>query len=317
MLLVALLATKAFATEFGSPIRIGVLTSSWGSPPGVYGLTDGLTALGYREYEDFVIGVRFTRGDNAALLDAAEAMLRDGVDIIYAIGEEAVKAAQHITTEHPILFTAVSDPVRLGLVDSLARPGRNTTGVTDLNLSLSAKRLSIFKKLVPSLERVFFPYNQNNPYQETVAAYYREVAKRLGVVFLVQKLRTMEEARDTLGALRKEDVDGILAPKAAELNITGFALQAAKKQGIPVVGVGEIYLLQGALATVGGVFYQEGQRLASMIDQIKEGMDAGQIPIETNKEAEIVLNLDVAKRLGISISAEILQRVDRVIPNEM
>src|SRR5256712_11910148 len=103
--LVCMLPGRALALEPGAPVRIGALTVSWGPPPGVVGLIEGLVAMGYRENEDFVIGVRFTRGDMSALSIAAREMVRDGVDIIFCVGDSEAKAAQQATTTHPIVFT--------------------------------------------------------------------------------------------------------------------------------------------------------------------------------------------------------------------
>ena len=129
------------------------------------GLIEGLVALGYRENEDFVIGVRFTRGDSAVLPAVARELVRDGVDILFCVGESEAKAAQQATTTHPIVFSAVGDPVGQGLIQSYARPGGNLTGVSELNLELSAKRLQLFTELLPGLKRVLFPYHANNAHQ--------------------------------------------------------------------------------------------------------------------------------------------------------
>ena len=106
VLLVCLLPGHALALDRGSPVRIGALTVSWGPPPGVVGLIEGLVETGYRENEDFVIGVRFTQGDMSALPAAAREMVRDGVDIIFCVGESEAKAAQQATTTNPIVFAA-------------------------------------------------------------------------------------------------------------------------------------------------------------------------------------------------------------------
>src|SRR5438093_13625553 len=103
-LLVCMLLGPALALEPGSPVRIGALTVSWGPPPGAVGLIEGLVAMGYREDENFVIGVRFTQGVTSALSIAAREMVRAGVDIIFCVGGPEAKAAQQATTTHPIVF---------------------------------------------------------------------------------------------------------------------------------------------------------------------------------------------------------------------
>ena len=136
-------AGAADGREFERPVKIGVLTTSWGAPPPVVGLRDGLVERGYREDVDFTIGVRFTQGSTEALSEAARGLVRGGSDIIVPIGSAAAKAAQEATGEIAIVFVGGSDPVGAGLVESFARPGGNLTGVTLMDDELGGKRLEI------------------------------------------------------------------------------------------------------------------------------------------------------------------------------
>src|SRR4030095_15086095 len=140
------------AAERTKPILIGVLTDSWGPTPGTVGLRDGLIELGYRENQDFVIGVRFTQGDIAALPQAARELVEQGVDILFTINPAPTKAAQIATSRIPIVFYGTGDPIGLGLIKSFAHPGGNITGITDLDLELDSKRLEIFKEMIRSEE---------------------------------------------------------------------------------------------------------------------------------------------------------------------
>src|SRR5713101_4139143 len=155
----ALLIGDASAAERARPIRIGALTEGWGPTSPIIGLRDGLLALGYREPEQFVLGVRFTQGDQAALPAAARALVQYEVDLIFASGIAAAKAAQMTTTRIPIVFAGWGgNPVEMGLIESFDRPGGNITGVSTLDIDLGPKRLEVFRDLVPSLHRVLFPY---------------------------------------------------------------------------------------------------------------------------------------------------------------
>src|SRR5215471_16489970 len=111
-----LLGGTAHAAERAQPFRIGALTESWGPTPGIVGLRDGLLALGYREHEQFVLGVRFTQGDLAALPAAAQELVQYGVDVLFAVDENPTKAAQETTSQIPIVFAGGVEPVREGLV---------------------------------------------------------------------------------------------------------------------------------------------------------------------------------------------------------
>ena len=313
MLLLCLLPGTALAIKHGAPVRIGVLTTSWGPPPVVVGLIEGLGAMGYRENEDFVIGVRFTQGDSSALPAVARELVRDGVDILVCIGESEAKAAQQTTTTHPIVFSGVGDPVGQGLIHSYAQPGGNITGVTDLNVELSAKRLELFKELLPALKRVLFPYNAHNAYQAANFIQYRTAAHRLGLVLVDRPLHTIEEARDALTGIRKEDIDGMLAPRDVDLNIPGFVLEATTKQGIPSMFELAFYLKDGGLASYGPSGFASGRQVARLVDKIIKGINPGEIPVEVEHYFEFTINLKVAKALGITIPPVVLYRADQII----
>jgi len=142
-----------------------------------------------------VIGVRFTQGNPAELAEAARDLVRRGVDIIVtAEGGNTAKAAQAATNRIPIVFMGGSDPVGIGLVQSLARPGGNITGTADLDIELGPKRMEIFRELVPGLKRMLLPYDVTNAYAVAQLPAYREAARRLGLTLVERPLRTEEEA---------------------------------------------------------------------------------------------------------------------------
>jgi putative ABC transport system substrate-binding protein len=235
------------------------------------------------------------------------------VDILFCIGESEAKAAQQATTTHPIVFGGVGEPVGQGLINSYARPGGNITGVTDLNRELSAKRLALFKELLPELKRVLFPYHAHNVYHAAILMQYRVAAHRLGLVLMGQTLRTIEEARDVLAGVRNEDIDGILAPRDVDLNIPGFVLEATTKRGIPSMFEIAFYLNDGGLASYGPSGFATGRQAARLVDKIIKGMNPGEIPVEVDNSFEFTINLKVAKSLGITISPVVLYRADQII----
>jgi putative tryptophan/tyrosine transport system substrate-binding protein len=140
-----LLGGTAHTAEPTRPFRIGALTESWGPTPGILGLRDGLRERGYRMNKDFVIGVRFTQGDVAALPAAARDLVHQGVDILFASSSSAAKAAQIVTSRIPVVFAGGVDAVGEGLVQSFAHPGGNITGVTELDLALAPQTPGAFE----------------------------------------------------------------------------------------------------------------------------------------------------------------------------
>jgi len=308
-----LLTGDVGAEERTYPIKIGELTSSWGPTPAMVGLRDGLLELGYRENEQFVLGIRFTQGDLTALPAAARELVQYGVDIIVASEDGPAKAAQMATTRIPIVFSVVTDPVGQGLIQSFARPGGNITGVADLQLELGPKRLELFREIVPNLKRVLFLYDTADARAVAAAKVYREAARRLGIELMEKPVRTEEEAQATLAQISKDEVDGILEPPQASLNIPGFSLEAASRQAIPTMFAAPFWVERSGLASYGPDFHETGRQAARLVDKILKGAHPAEIPVEVNPKVEFAINLKVAKALGLTIAPEVLYRADRII----
>ncbi len=302
------------AAERTGPVKIGALTHSWGVTPQMVGLRDGLLALGYREGEQFVIGVRFTQGDASLLPEAAQGLIQDGADILFPTDANSARAAQKATTRVPIVFAAVvGDPVELGLVRSFARPGGNVTGVTDGDLELNPKRLEIFKDLIPGLKRVLLCYDPSDPHAAAAARAYRDGARQLGVVLVEKPVRTEAEARATLARLRKAEVDGILTPPTTSLNIPGVVLEATAERRLPAMFNAAFMVERGGLVSYGPDWYETGRQAARLVDKIVKGEDPGQIPVEVNPKVELAINMKTAKALRLLIPPSVLQRANRLI----
>jgi putative ABC transport system substrate-binding protein len=297
------------------PIKIGALTESWGPTPAIVGLRDGLQELGYRENQDFVLGVRFTQGNVAELPEAARALVQRGVDIIVASsgGANTAKAAQMATTRIPIVFLGGSDPVEAGLVKSFARPGGNITGIADLEAELVPKRMEIFRELVPGLKRVLLVYDATNPDAISRLEVHRNAAQRLGLRLVERPVRTEDEARAVISAVRKGEVDGFFSPRSAALNIPGLILEIAPKRAIPAMFHDAIFVEQAGLASYSANLYELGRQAARLVDKILKGAKPGDVPVEQPTKFELVVNLKAAKALGITIPQSILVRADRLI----
>jgi putative ABC transport system substrate-binding protein len=310
--LIVLIVASATAVRAAGPIRIGVLTESWGLPPGAAGLREGLKALGYRENEDFVLGVRFTQGDHGALTAGAQDLLRAGVQLIFVEEPGPARAAKNATTRLPIVLGGAGDPLGLGLIQSFSQPGGNVTGVTDLDAELGPKRLEVLRELVPTLRRVLFAYSAADAYSAAEARAYHGAAQRLGVTFVEKPLRTQEEARSLFATLGKGDVvDGILAPGVATLNIPGFIVDA--KLGIPTMFGAPFWVERGGLASYGPDFEETGRQAARIVQKIVKGAAPGTIPVEVNRKITFVINTKVARSLGLTIPAAPLHRIDRFV----
>jgi len=316
-IVLTLAGPMASATDAQSPrlVKIGALTESWGPSPSIAGLRDGLQDLGYRENETFVIGVRFTQGNVAELPEAARALVRHGVDLIVtSSGDNAAKAAQMATTRIPIVFMGGSDPVEAGLVKSFARPGGNITGIADLELELVPKRMEIFRELVPGLKRLLFVYDATNAAAVSRLQVHRDAAHRLGLTLVERPVRTEEEARSVISAIRKSEVHGVFSPRWLSLNIPGVILDSAPKRAIPTMFDAVFYVERAGLASYSANNYELGRQAARLVDKILKGATPGDVPVEQPTKFELVINLKAAKALGITIPRSMLGRADRLIP---
>jgi ABC-type uncharacterized transport system substrate-binding protein len=205
------------------------------------------------------------------------------------------------------------NPVEMGLIESFDRPGGNLTGVVSLDVDLSPKRLELFRDLVPGLHRALFLYDANDASSVVAARGYREAARRLAIVLVEQTAQTKTEAQVTLAQVRKGEVDGILGPASVSLNIPGFIAETAGQQGIPTM-TGEFWVDQNkGLASYGPDGFGLGRQAARLVDKILKGTKPAEIPVEVNPRIGFVINLKVAKTLGLTITPETLYRADRLV----
>jgi putative ABC transport system substrate-binding protein len=313
LLLQPLLLADFCLAERNKPIRIGALSDSWGPTPGVVGLRDGLKELGYRENKDFVIGVRFTQGDLAALPQAARELVKQGIDIFFTNNSAPAKAAQRATNKIPIVFYGAGDPVGLGLIKSFAHPGGNITGVTDLDLELDGKRLEIFKEMIPGLARVMFPYDKADAFSAAQAKVFRDSARRLKITLIEKTVETQKEAQAVFDDIQKNEAQGIVVPRSLSFNIPGLAVTATAQKRIATMFFGPWYVDQGGLTSYGPDFYKSGRQAARLVDKILKGTDPREIPVEVNNDIEFVVNLKAATALGIKVAPEALYKATRVI----
>lgn len=311
---ITLAGPTARSTEAQSPrlVKIGALTESWGPTPHIVGLRDGLQELGYRENENFVIGVRFTQGSLAELPEAARGLVRNGVDLIVAT-ENAATAAQLATTRIPIVFMGGGDPVGSGLVKSFARPGGNITGIADLELELVPKRMEVFRDLVPGLKRVLFVYDAANAVALSRLGMHRDAAHRLGLRLIERPVRTEDEARSVISTARKIEVDGIFSTRLLSLNIPGLILEIAPKRTMPTMFDDAFYVERGGLGSYAPSLYGLGRQAARLVDRILKGARPADLPVEQPTKFELVVNLRAAKALGLTIPQSMFLRADRLI----
>lgn len=293
-----------------------------GMDPGVLGLRDELEKLGYVEDRPenkgkhgrrFVLDIRM--GNLEAVKRYAQQFAQERVDIILATPTLPVRAAQEATRSNPIpiLFTAVSDPVRDGFVHSLSRPGGHITGITTQLIQGSGKRVEVFKEMVPGLRRALAIYQADFVVAQQSMVEMRKAAAEVGVTLIEKHARSRAEIQAILEDVRRDTVDGIIFPvDAALVSNADLVIEKSLEQRIPAFGILDFMAEWGALAAYGPSPYQAGRRAAHYADKIVKGAKPADLPVEP-LDPTFVLNQKAAACLGVALPAALLHQADRVI----
>jgi putative tryptophan/tyrosine transport system substrate-binding protein len=288
----------------------------------VLGMIDGLQKLGYVEDRPESVGKngrRFTihlgMGTQQELKDNAQQFVDKKFDVIVAIALAAVRSAEAATRDHPIpvVFTGVSDPVQDGFVESLARPGGNITGVSHQEVQGSAKRVELFKELLPGLHRMITLRRPGYEPSEKSMVEIRQAAERLKIEVLDWTAKDRTELKNVLANLHHETADGIMiTPDSAIISNIDLVIEASFAQRVPVFGLQDYMADWGAIAAYGPSAHQAGARAAGYIDKIVKGAKPGDLPVEPT-DPVLVINMKAAACLGASPPLDVLSQADRVV----
>ena len=290
---------------------IGILTDAmvpWHSS--TEGFRDGLKEFGYVEGKNLFFEVRSTRGDPSRLPKAAAELMELKLNLLFCVSDACGKQPKQV----PIVFTQVSDPVSLGLVESIARPGGNITGIANLRAELSAKRLELFKEIVPSLRRVLLTYDPRKTEEREALTSAKSEASRLKLILIENSIMDSLEIEPALAKLKEGGADGILIVQSGtNLNIPGRSLQVATSNKIPTMYPASFWSQVGGLASYGPDQYAQGRQAARLAHKILTGTHPRELPVELPHRIEFVINLKTAKALGLQVPGSVLFRAERVI----
>jgi putative tryptophan/tyrosine transport system substrate-binding protein len=313
------LCSFADAQQPNKVSRIGYLSS--GEPATESARSEpfrqALRELGYIEGQNISIEYRYAEAKLDRFPELAAELVRLKVDIIVvAGGAEQVRAAKNATKTIPIVMTGSgADPVREGLVESLARPGGNVTGLTRLSRELGGKRLELLKEAVPKLVRVAVLYDP------TVAGTTREVkedlpvpARGLGLTVRSWEVRDADGFEKVFAALSKQRPDGLYVfggplMLANRKRIAALAL----KSRLPSMYINSLFVEAGGLMSYGADITDGYRRVAYFVDRILKGAEPAELPVEQPTKFELVINLKTAKQIGVTIPQSLLYRADKVI----
>jgi putative tryptophan/tyrosine transport system substrate-binding protein len=301
----------------GKVYRIGYL-SAGGAPPNptLDAFKDALRELGYVEGKNLVIDYRFAEGRYERLPDLAAKLVRLKVDIIATNPTPATAAAKNATETIPIIMISGSvDPVGLGLVASLARPGGNVTGLSfGASPEIFSKGLELLKETVPKVRRVAVLSNPGSPIQPLIIRELNVAGRSLGVQLQLLEVRGPDEFDGAFAAMAKERVGALLVVSDSLFNFhrTRLADLAARSRLPAAYGTRDLVEV-GGLMSYGPSFRDLHRRGAVYVDKILKGAKPADLPVEQPTKFELVINLKTAKALGLTIPPSVLARADQVI----
>jgi putative tryptophan/tyrosine transport system substrate-binding protein len=272
-----------------------------------------LRELGYVEGHNIAIEYRTAEG-RPRLLELANELVREKVEVIVAGGGPAARSTKDATNMIPIVFITSGDPVEAGFVDSIALPGRNMTGLSWLSFELVGKRLELLKEAVPRVSRVAILSNPQHPGEQRELRETQSSARAMGMTLDYHQTRTKAELDAAYEAISKQNVNGLLVfPEAVTLaNRQGIVDFAAKRRLPSMLGWKE-YVEAGGLMSYGPNRDESYRRIAVYVDKILKGTKPADLPVELPIRFELVINLKTAKDIGVTITPNVLARADRVI----
>jgi putative ABC transport system substrate-binding protein len=306
-----LLPALAHADPSAAIVRIGELV-----PPVLIspedGMRQGLRELGYVEGKNLTIERRLGESSDV-LQSAAMDLVRSRVDVIVAFGTQAARAALSATSTIPVVFIS-GDPVGTGLAASLARPGANATGVSSLSSELMSKRLELLQKIAPRIRRVILLGNPSSPLHAGVLRETQNAARTLHLRIVTLEASSPHEIDAALRAIPGEAADAFLvSSEVLFLANKAKIAEAITKAKLPAIFPWRDYQDAGALMSYGANLKQAGHQMAGYVDRILRGAKPGELPIEQMSKYELVIDLRVARAMGLKVPQDLLLRADEVL----
>jgi putative ABC transport system substrate-binding protein len=305
------------AQPAGKVWRIGLLSYAASDPASAArwkAFRDRLRELGYVEGQNVIFESRWGGGQVGRLRGLAAELIDAKVDILVTASSEAALAAKQATSSIPIVTATGADPVELGLVASLARPGGNVTGVFSMSNELAGKRLELLKQLIPRTSRVAFLRDPDNRASALNLRNAESAAKSLGVVVQGFSVRGPKEFDAAFVAMKRARIDAVILGE----NTPFFAdrrriADLAIVHRLPMVAQAKEYAEAGGLVSYGPDYPDQYRHAAEYVDKILKGAKPGDLPIEQPTKFELVINMKTAKALGLTIPPSVLGRADEVI----
>lgn len=308
--------TATFAQQQGRVWRVGMLEtiSATSNAANLDAFREGLRELGYVEGRNFILEYRSSDGQDKRFVELAAELVRLNVDVIVARGSPASLAAKNATSTIPIVMSRTGDPVRSGLVTTLARPGGNVTGLSSQSVDTEAKRLELLRELTPGLKRIAALSNMGTPNSPPQWKEIETAARSLGIESQLLDVRRPEDLQTAFDAASRQHADALVVGQDGLLQSNRKRIvDLAMAHRLPAIYRSMEFVEAGGLIGYGPHYPDLYRRTALYVDKILKGARPGDIPIEQPTRFELVINLKTAKALGIAIPQSILLRADQLI----
>jgi len=302
--------------QAGRVYRIGILetVSADRNRDNMDALLRGLRERGYVEGQNLRIEYRSADGRAERFLDLATELVHLPVDLIVTRGTPAAKAAKATTEMIPIVMAAIGEPLGAGVVASLARPGGNVTGLSAYVTELAGKRVELLKEARPSIARIGFMQNMNNPVSPPQWEANQAAAKVLGVSAELFDIRTVQDITGAFARIAKDPLDALSVGIDALTQANAkMIVELAAKHKLPTAYPAREFVDVGGLLCYGPSYPDLYFRAAGLIDKIFKGAKPGDLPVEQPTKLEFVINLKTAKTLGLDITPNLLARANETI----
>src|SRR5450631_3941649 len=308
----------SLAQQQGEVWRVGFLSPQTRSDPLISQYNDaflkGMHDLGYVEGRNLLVEWRFADGKPERLPGMAAELVQLKVDIIVAVSSPAIGAAQKATTTIPIVMATTGDPVGSGFVKSLARPGGNITGLSNMGGDLGPKLLDLLRSVVPKLSRVAVLVTPTSTTYRAISESVQASAQKAGVKTLMAEASTPEEIENAFLTMARDNAEAVLVGAAPFFTLQKQQIaELALKYRLPSVFGNRAIVEAGGLMSYAQHFVENYARSAAYVDKILKGAKPGDLPVEQPTQFELVVNLKTAKALGLTIPPPILLRADAVI----
>ena len=309
-------SVPAEAQQTKKIFRIGLLSGFGPSPmpPVIEAFRRGLRELGYVEGQNVIIEYRWAQGKDDRYAPLAAELVSLGVDVIVTQGTQATVAAKQATSTIPIVVGGAGDLVGEGLVASLARPGGNVTGFTNVDSDLSAKRLQLLREALPKVSRVAVLYHGGPGGDQEELRETQTAAKKLRVQIQALHVLEPEQFQSAYAAMVKERAQALIIFSGSFTTFHRTALlERAAKMRIPTISGSPEWAEAGALIYYGHDRLDQYRRAAVYVDKIAKGTKPADLPVQQPMKFELVVNLKTAKQIGVNIEPNLLVRANRVI----